>query len=159
VNHLGCLAFDRGSEPVTSRNMSRKQFLDAMRKAGFEPYPEPVGIAIGIAICLRATQDVGREAGRLSMDFKDEILRRLAGIESTSSLTEIGIFPTVLDPGVAAMPDFVIHRRDGSVDVGINITINFGGMARGLKRSISLQRIFGLEERDYYRQIAKCPWT
>jgi hypothetical protein len=94
-------------------NKIRKPEID--RPPGFE------GIPILFTINGKSTKDVSKESSRLELAFQKEIVHRLKGLEISSSLTAISLFPTILDPDIASMPDHVTYRRDGSVYVGLNI--------------------------------------
>jgi len=58
---------------------------------------------------------------RIGREFEDIINMSQDDINFTSKLSGIGLFPTILAPTFTPMKDFVIHRRDGAVDVGCEI--------------------------------------
>src|SRR5262245_2619538 len=71
----------------------------------------------------RATPDVSSESGKLSKRLEAEIMQRMTPDELTSHLKAIVLFPTILNPEIASLPDSVTHKRsEGAMFVALGIS-------------------------------------
>ena len=68
------------------------------------------------------TPDVRRDRARLAKRMEAEIARHLSYSDFSSPVSSIVVFPTILNPSIASMPDSVTYNRnDNSVFAAINI--------------------------------------
>jgi hypothetical protein len=74
-----------------------------------------------LTISGQTTADVRPDFRRLALALQEEIERKMEGVELSSPLSGVIFFPTILNPNVASMPDFITHKRDLSVFVGLKI--------------------------------------
>jgi hypothetical protein len=100
-----------------------RRVREALVKAGVSLGPDQSGARLRIGITARVTKDMGLEFGRLSIAFKNEMIRFLKNISIDSPIMELYIFPMMLNPKIATMPDYVRCKQKFRVaSVGLNLS-------------------------------------
>lgn len=74
-----------------------------------------------LTISGQTTPDVRSDLRKLALALQAKIENVTRSMTLGSPLTGVVVFPTILNPDIASMPDFITHKRDFSVLVGLNI--------------------------------------
>lgn len=106
---------------MVRRSSHEQRLLEKMRMAGYQM--RPVREDLPIAFFISPTTSVGlrRANTGLARLFWAEIENTLAGQKLTSSISGIGMFPTIMDPRIGALADKITYRKDGSIYLKTNI--------------------------------------
>jgi hypothetical protein len=71
---------------------------------------------------VRPTTTVGVDLDKLQVGFEDDVFSLIKNAPFESPLTGIVLFPKILDPSIATMPDSITHKRkERSFFVSLNI--------------------------------------
>lgn len=98
-----------------------ERLLERLRERGHPLYSDDPGLPFAFFISGYTSLDVSEDSRRITNQFQTEIADRLRHMEFDSPLTGLILFPTILDPSIAPIDDYVTNKRDGSVHVGVNI--------------------------------------
>lgn len=107
--------------------MSMKEYekvlLDRFRKAGLKPNRVQLDAPFKFVISPTTTPGIdAKEIGSLARQFGNGIDEKIREWTIRSPITGIVVFPKILDPNIAVMPDHLTYKRkEKSVFVGVNI--------------------------------------
>lgn len=94
--------------------------IERLRQRGYELHTDQVGARFRFIVSPTTTGNV--DIGKFAVEFRDEVFRLIKNAPFESPLTGVVLFPTILDPLIATMPDTITHkRRDKAYFVSVNI--------------------------------------
>jgi hypothetical protein len=108
---------------MTKKTLSprEQQLIDRLKKSGYK-FPA-VSDDLPISFFVRPTITTGllRANARIAQMLEDEVHQLIKGKKFTSTLSGLGIFPTIMDPEIGQFADSITYKKDCSVYVKNNI--------------------------------------